>query len=332
MIGARKPVNLKDVASKADVATSTVSRFLSNPKVVAKQTGERIQKAIDELGYIPNSSAASLASSRSKVVALLVPQVASSLFDTTIDAICNKLHDDGYTVLLGISGWDSARLHSAVTAAIGRQVEAIICGSPLAGDIRPLIERSGVTYIQIWDAPENPIDVSIGFSHTEAGRQLAAFVANRGYFRPHLLSGDMPRTAMRSQAFKDEWKRLTKTEASEQIVPAPSRFSQARGGFANLRRMDEMPDVVVCSSDMLAQGIIIEAMAAGLKVPEDLAVIGFGNSAIAGEMRPTITTVEIDGKLLAAKTIEVLHLRVNGKDLDKNEIDIGFKIIARQSA
>lgn len=93
-----------------------------------------------------------------------------------------------------------------------------------------------------------------------------------------------------------------------------------------------MPDVVLCASDMLAQGIIVEASAAGLKVPDDIAVVGFGNAAIAGEMRPTITTVEIDGRRLAQESLQVLRDRLEGKGLEKKTVDLGFTIIGRESA
>ncbi len=328
----RRAATLQDVADRVGVATSTVSRYLSNPSIVAEATRERIQAAIEEVGYIPNSAAASLALKRSKVIALLVPQFANTLFDTTIDLITTELHDDGYTVLLGLTGWDLDRVESLVRAAISRQVEAIISGGHVPDDVRKVIERSGVTYVHIWDIPEDPIDIAIGFSHREAGTELARFVHNRGYVRPHLVTATSSRAMVRSQAFKAEWQKLMQEEPSEQTISAPSRFDQARGAFANMRRMDEMPDVVLCASDTLAQGIIVEASSAGLQVPEDIAVIGFGNAAIAGEMRPTITTVEIDGRRLAQETLQVLRERLNDDGFDKKTVDVGFTIIGRESA
>lgn len=328
----RRSATLQDVADRVGVATSTVSRFLSNPSIVAEKTRERIRAAIEEVGYIPNSAAASLAMKRSRVIALLIPQFANTMFDTTIDLITTELHDDGYTVLLGLSGWDSDRVESLVRAAISRQVEAIISGQQVPDNVRKMIERSGVSYIHMWDIPDDPIDIAIGFSHQKAGRELAHFLANRGYVRPHLLTATSPRAELRSRAFKEEWQKLFEQEATEQAIPVPSRYDQARGAFANMRRMDEMPDVVLCASDMLAQGIIVEASAAGLKVPEDIAVVGFGNAAIAGEMRPTITTVEIDGRRLAQEIMQVLRERLDGEGFDKKTVDLGFKIIGRESA
>ena len=119
---------------------------------------------------------------------------------------------------------------------------------------------------------------------------------------------------------------------TEAEVHIPSRFGHARRVFAEMRRLPELPDVVVCGSDYLAQGLIIEAQAAGLRVPENLAVIGFGNSSIAGEMRPTITTIDIDGARIAREAIAAIHRHTAGENLKHQSIDVGFRLIARESA
>ena len=89
---------------------------------------------------------------------------------------------------------------------------------------------------------------------------------------------------------------------------------------------------MVCASDYLAQAIIIEAQAAGLRVPEDLAVIGFGNIPLAGHMRPTITTVDLHTNRIPAEVLRVLDVRARGEAFPKQHIDLGFDIIARESA
>jgi LacI family transcriptional regulator, gluconate utilization system Gnt-I transcriptional repressor len=90
--------------------------------------------------------------------------------------------------------------------------------------------------------------------------------------------------------------------------------------------------VIVCGSDVLAQGVIIEAQAAGMKVPDELAVMGFGNVAIAGDMRPSITTVDVDGARIGREAVAVLRRRAAGEKIAQRVIDVGFRLIARESA
>ncbi len=147
------------------------------------------------------------------------------------------------------------------------------------------------------------------------------------------MTADGSRAKLRRDSFIEEWKSIGGgDEPGGTLVDIPSRYGHARRAFADMRRLDPMPDVVLCGSDYLAQGIIVEAEAAGLKVPDDLAVMGFGNSLIAGEMRPTITTVDIDGSRIAREVMSVLRRHGAGEEIPHNSIDVGYRIIARESA
>jgi LacI family gluconate utilization system Gnt-I transcriptional repressor len=102
--------------------------------------------------------------------------------------------------------------------------------------------------------------------------------------------------------------------------------------WRQVSQLPSPPDVIVCGSDVLAQGVIIEARAAGMHVPDQLAVVGFGNIAIAGDMRPSITTVDVDGARIGREAVAVLRRRANGERIAQKVIDVGFRLIARESA
>ena len=103
---------LDDVARRAGVSTATVSRYYNSPDVVAPDTAVRIRAAIDATGYVPNLLAGGLASNRSRLVAVLVPEVAQSIFNDTIQAMSTELSLDGYIVMLGLTGADNAACRS----------------------------------------------------------------------------------------------------------------------------------------------------------------------------------------------------------------------------
>jgi LacI family transcriptional regulator, gluconate utilization system Gnt-I transcriptional repressor len=326
-----KAPTLDDVAARSGVSSATVSRYLNNPVVVKPATSERIRTAISETGYIPNLLAGGLASSRSRMVAVLIPHMQDSIFNDTIERMSEELTSSGNNVLLGLTGVDLDRTEQVIRAALSRRVDAIISTGPVSQSIVDLVRRSKTLFLQIWELPEDPIDIAIGFSHSNVGCEVARFVHARGYRRPHLVTADGKRAAMRRDGFVEEWKKNSRAVPSEDSVDIPSRFSQARGVFARLRRLDPSPDVVICGSDHLAQGLIVEAEAAGLKVPEDLAIIGFGNSSIADAMRPTITSVDIDGIRIAREAIAAIRCRAEGRPTERI-VDVGFRLIARESA
>jgi len=327
-----KAPTLDDVAERARVSSATVSRYLNNPGVVAKATAERIQAAIDAIGYIPNMLAGGLASNRSRQVSVLIPHLQDSIFNDTIESMSEELVAAGITVMLGLTGVSTERTAKLITAALGRRVDAIISTGPIDARIEDLLRRSAVRFIQMWELPEQPIDIAIGFSHYDVGRDIARFLRTRGYRYPHFITAEGKRAALRRDGFVAEWLATGGEAPSEDSVTIPSRFGHARRAFAELRRLDRMPDVVICGSDYLAQGMIVEAQFAGLSVPDDLAVMGFGNASLAGEMRPTITTVDIDGTRIAREAIAALS-RDRGTETERDRIvDVGFRLIARESA
>lgn len=331
MASIRNPT-LDDVAARAGVSAATVSRYLNNPSVVAAATAMRIQAAINETGYIPNMLASGMASSKSKLVAVLIPHLTDSIFNDTIEAMAEELSAAGLNVMLGLTGVSAARTTELIRSALSRRVDAIISSGPLEPGVIDLIQRSPGLFIQIWELPQEPIGLAIGFSHEAAGRDVARFLVSRGYRRPHLITADGSRAALRRDGFLAEWQSLAGTAVTQSTVDIPSRFGHARRAFAEVRRLPELPDVVVCGSDYLAQGLIVEAQTAGLRVPDGLAVIGFGNSSIAGEMRPTITTVDVDGRRIAREALAAITRHAAGEPLRERSIDVGFRLIARESA
>lgn len=326
-----KVPTLEDVAGKAGVSTATVSRYLNNPQVVAKATADRIRQAIDETGYIPNALAGGLASSRSRLVAVLIPQLENSILNDMIERMVNEMTASGYNVMMGLTGASPERTESLVRAALARRADAIIATGDSGRNLQELVARSRSLFIQVWDLPEDPVGVAIGFSHEAAGRDIARFLASRGYRLPHLVTADSPRARTRRSGFVEAWQELGNPPPTESVVDMPTRFGHARRIFAEVRRMEQMPDVIICGSDHLAQGIIVEAQSAGLRVPDDIGVIGFGNSAVSGEMRPTITSVDVDGERIAREVMAVIGLHQEGRELAQRRIDVGFRLIARES-
>lgn len=324
---------LEEVATLAGVSAATVSRYINNPGMVAAATGLRIQAAIDETGYLPNLNAGALASSRSRLIATLVPDIAQSIFNDTIEAMIDELSNDGNSVMLSLTGADNNRLIAQINAALSRRVDAIILtGIVTDAETRDRLRSLPVTVIETWGLPDEPIDVAIGFSHSAAGDAMARFLRSRGYRRPHLIVPNSTRSQRRAGGFARRWMEEGGDEPTRLEVNVPSHFGQGRLSFRALTDLPAMPDVVVCGSDWIAQGLIVEAQAAGVRVPDKLAVTGFGNLRMAGDMRPTITSVDVDGARIAREMIRVLRERAAGKTITERRIDVGSRIIARESA
>jgi LacI family gluconate utilization system Gnt-I transcriptional repressor len=324
---------IEDVAARAGVSTATVSRFYNNPEIVAPRTAQRIRVAIRSTGYVRNAIAGGLASNRSRLVAVMVPEIAQSIFNDTIEAMCAELAGDGNVVMLGVTGANDERMGSLIEAAVSRRADAVILTGILSSEpLRALLRQRCPVVIETWGLTRDPIDMAVGFSHEAVGMQLAKFLRERGYQRPHLVVGNGPRARQRRDGFLKEWKARGGTRPTEITTPLPTRFGHARLVWRHLQELQVRPDVVICGSDILAQGVIVEACAAGLRVPNDIAVVGFGNLQVASDMRPTITTVDVDGARIGREAVRALRQRASGQRTGERLVDVGFRIVARESA
>ncbi len=323
---------LKSVAALAGVSTATVSRFLNAPAVVAAETGDRIRTAITATGYVPNLLAGGLASSRSRLVSVIVPSVGQSIFNDTVDAIVEELAQAGYSVMLGLSGEDDGRLASVLDAAIARRPDGIILtGSGLRESLRVKLRAAGIAVIETWDLPAVPMDIAIGFSHVAVGRALGAFLAERGYARPHVISASGVRARHRLEGLMQTLVARGLAPPTVDFLGGSTRFGEGRQRLRMLLdRGEPLPDVILCSSDWLAQGVLVEAQMQGVAVPETLSVIGFGNLRMAAEMEPAITSVDINGRAIGAHAAAALIARAGGTT-PPAVTDVGFSIVERDT-
>lgn len=321
-----------DVARKAEVSTATVSRYLNDPSLVAAATGERVRDVILELGYIPNTLAGSLASSSSRVVAIVVPGMTNSIAEETVEALVSRLSSRGVVPLLGVTHLDPDRLMAITRAALGMQAKALIFTNVVPPELRQLLQRTGTTVIEIWGLPRDPVDVAIGFSHTEVGHQLAEFAHQHGYRRPHLVSAESVRGMIRGAAFADRWHELTGMEPTSQELPIPLHFGHAGRVLETIGNLAARPDLLVVASDILAYSLVLTLREQGVAVPGEIGVVGFGDLALAIAITPAITTVRIDGEQIADRVLDVLDRRASGKDITERCINCGFEIVRRGSA
>ena len=323
---------IEDVARLAGVSTATVSRYLNNPDIVARKSGEKVRAAITELNYVPNALAGSLASSTSQAVAIFVPYLADSLITDTVERLVEHFMAAGTVPLLGITGFDEERSDAAVSAALSRRVSAVVTTGTISESLRSVLRATRTTTIQMWGLAPEPFDVAIGFSHKEVGRALARFAFENGYRRPHLVTALGTRAHLRREGFGERWATYGVGEPTDDTVPIPTHYGHAPAVFAKAMELDPQPDLIITGSDTLAHGVIMQAQGAGLDVPGDLAVVGFGDIKIAAHVSPAITSVQINSGKIAEEILRVIDGRRHGIEPASNRIDCGFQIVRRESA
>jgi LacI family gluconate utilization system Gnt-I transcriptional repressor len=322
---------LVDVAKVAGVSPITVSRALNQPHLVRPHTVAKVQAAVQQTGYVRNMMAGALASSRSRLVSLVLPTISTPIFADMVQAASDQLTAAGYQVMLGLSSYEAWREEMLVETILSRRPDGVILTGSLHTDAtRRRLQASQVPVVEAWDLTPSPIDMMVGFSHEEVGHAIAQHLLERGYKRIAILAVEDPRAARRNQGLQAGLAKHGVQVAAIEVMPLPSTFALGRDGLALL--LERCPDVeaVVCSSDTLAHGVLTEAVARGLTVPQQLAVLGFGDLNFAARTYPPLSTVRVDGANIGRVAAQAILDRLEGKAVS-TLTDTGFQLIQRGS-
>ena len=326
-------VTLHDVARLAGVAPMTASRALNTPSRVSPAVLERVQEAVRATGYVRNHAAGALASTRSRLVAAVVPTLAGPVFLPTIQALTAALADRGYQLLLGQSGYVDSREDALLDAIIGRRPDGIVLtGLVHSPESRKRLLSAGIPVVETWDLAPDPLDMLVGFSHEDVGRSVAAFLHAKGRRRLAVVAAADARSQRRRDAFCTAARECGLDAPRMIAVPAPATLRSGRAALAELLRQPDGIDAVFCSSDLVALGVLTEARARGLAVPSQLAVVGFGDHEFSADLEPALTTVRIDGAAIGRQAAQFIVERAEGCESSTRVVDIGFSIVDRASA
>lgn len=323
-------VTLADVAKLAGVSPITVSRVVNRPELVTADTLAHVQQVIERTGYVPNLLAGGLASKRTRLVAALVPSITNAIFVDTVQALTDRLWEAGYQVLLGLSGYPATREEALLGAVLSRRPDAIfLTGINHSPEVRQRLVNAKIPVVETWDMTPTPIDMLVGFSHEQVGETVARHLLARGHRAFGMIWADDARALARQRGFLGELCTQGVADVEVVTVPAPSTLTLGRRGLAELFDRGVQPTAVFCSSDLLAHGALEEARARGLAIPQDLALMGFGDLEFAQHTFPALSTVRIDRAAIGRQAAELILRRIEGRNGTDNVVDVGFTIVDR---
>jgi len=328
-----RSATLEDVAKEAGLSPMTVSRALNNPKVVRPATISRVMDAVNITGYIPNMLAGGLATSRTKLIAVVVPQINNNMFVDTVQAISDELALRGYHMLLCIVGYEPEAETDIVATLLSRRPDGIVLtGIHHTSELKRIILNANIPVVEIWDLTPTPIDMLIGFSHEKVGNAIGAYFLDKGFTRFGFICASDRRAVVRKKGAQAVLRTRPEHEIEELIVSRPANMEVGRNALRQMMAEGKRFDAIICSSDTLAQGAIMEAEAQGLRVPGDLSVIGFADLNFAAHNRPAITTVSVDKWELGVKAARMLADKIEGIPVAESVVDLGYSLVIRESA
>lgn len=326
-------VTLEIVAKLAGVAPTTVSRALNYPDKVAEKTRNRIQEVIQQTGYVPNLLAGGLASNKSRLIAVVVPSLVNIVYAETVQHFAAAMKEAGYQVIQAEVGYDLEEEERLVSAILSRRPDGIfLTGIQHSNNCRRQLLAANIPIVETWDVTPTPLDVVVGFSQDEVGRKTAEFFYDKGYRKFAIVSAEDHRAQLRNASFKRALEAKGISDVPTSIVPGISNLQLGRQGIAKLLDEGLEGSVVFCSSDTLAHGVLTEVQARGLSVPDDIAIVGFGDQNFAAYTYPALSTVRIDRATMGRLSANALLNRLNSVPVEQNMLDVGFEIVERDTA
>ncbi len=327
------PVTLADIAKLAGVSPVTVSRAINTPDMVKPRTLEAIERVIAKTGYVPNLLAGGLASRRTRLIAAVVPSVSSTIFAETIEGLNAELVSAGYQLLLGLSGYDAHRELELTRAILARRPDGIILtGITHLKETRAMLTGAGLPIVEIWDSTPSPLDMAVGFSHSAVGALVANHLLHRGYDRYAQVGANDPRAVQRRDGFVNRLAGIADVELPDLEMNSPSTFRDGRVAMAQLLDRGTGTLGVFCSSDVVAHGALAEAHSRGCRMPDDLAIVGFGDFDFAPHTHPPLTTVRIDRRDIGTKAARSILRKLSGEVDVETMLNVDFQIVARGTA
>ncbi len=327
------PVTLADIARLAGVSPVTVSRAINTPNLVKPRTLDAIERVIARTGYVPNLLAGGLASRKTRLIAAIVPSVASTIFAETIEGLNAELVSAGYQLLLGLSGYNAGRELELTRAILARRPDGIILtGISHLKETRAMLTGAGLPIVEIWDSTPSPLDTAVGFSHYAVGNLVAEHLLLKGYDRYAQVGANDPRAVQRRDGFVNRLAGIAEVELPTMDMGTPSTFQDGRVAMAQLLDRGSGTLGVFCSSDVVAHGAMTEAHARGCRMPDDLAIVGFGDFDFAPFTHPPLTTVRIDRRDIGTKAARSILRKIAGDENVEAMIDVDFHIVARGTA
>ena len=327
-------VTFKDVAKLAGVSTQTVSRVTNGADSVSPATRDRVNAAIKALGYVPNKGAQMLSRAKSHMVGVVSLDLSLhgvALIDSGIRQQAQQL---GYgTALSVVSQTDMDAMKSAIRELMAQQVDAIIINAPLdSGQAVQLVEKFSQLRLVFIDVPPDTPAHSVCAAHYEGASLAAQHLIHCGRERFVLISGPQESTA--SSLRLQGWQEILSNHQA-QVVLCETGNWQAESGYlaiktALARRLSF--DAVLVASDQMALGVLCALNEHGIRVPDNVSVVGFDGQQDSAYFTPALTTIEQDFFTIGQQAVKIAIESDNRGAHQRAQITVPVTLIQRESS
>jgi LacI family repressor for deo operon, udp, cdd, tsx, nupC, and nupG len=325
------------VAKRAGVSTATVSRVLSRPQVVTPSTRDRVLQAIEDLSYAPNSAARNLRTLKSGKLLVTVPDISNPFFSLILQGIEDAAQRAGYAVLLGDTQHNARREERYAQMLKHKEADGLIfLGHRLPKAAAEIVRQVAPRCAPIVNGCEFSPHLGVPGVHidnTKAAAEAMDHLYSLGHRRIGIVTGPLLSPLSRDR-LRGTRARAAAEHAEEQLVIIPGDFSIASGVTAGeeLLAGAQRPSAVFCFNDEMAMGVVEVARARGVRIPEDLSIVGFDDIRFANHVNPPLTTIAQPMRAIGEGAVRLLLEILHGEGTTPESITLPHRLQVRASS
>jgi LacI family transcriptional regulator len=325
---------VKDVARKAGVSTATVSRVINGNRFVSEELRARVYQTMREIDYRPNAIARSLRCKETRNIALVVPDIAYPFVAEVAKGVEDEVFKVGYSAILCESQGNEERECACIRLLLTKQVDGIVfvASGESPSYIQALVEQRVPVVVCGRDLPDVAVDTVIT-DNAGSGYQATEYLIRSGHHRVGCIVG--PPGLGISDGRENGYRRALEECGIpwEAVLTARGDF-RCRGGYDAMRELlalDDRPTAVFACNDLMAMGAICAASKCGLRVPQDLAIIGCDDIALASFTNPSLTTVAHPKREMGRVAVDMLVRRIENRDMRPTKRVLPTELVIRDS-
>ncbi len=331
----KKPIlmDIRTVAERANVSIATVSRTINHVPTVNAKMAKRVWEAIRELNYFPNSQARALVSGRTRLLGLIVSEITNPFFPELIQGFEDIAVENGYEILVSSTNYDPRRMNLCIRRMLERKAEGVAVMT--FGIEEPLLEQlaeRNIPMVFVDQGPDRPGISLLKVDYHHGIRQGVQHLAALGHRNIAFISGPMRLHSAQSRlaAFSKSLTECGIAINQDWIVEGDHTLEGGIVAAEKLLGNTKLPSAVICSNDMTAIGVLHKIYRAGLRVPDDLSIIGFDDIHMARVTIPPLTSIQMSRTELARAAVNALRAHVENTTTHR-EYKIDTKLVVRES-
>lgn len=334
-----KEITIYDLADKLNISIATVSRALKDDPVVNKKTKKKIFELAEELGYRSNHFARNLRSQRTETIGVIVPRLNSYFMSTVIAGIENVANSEGYNLIISQSSESELKEKMSAKTMFNNRVDGLLVS--LSYDTTDLshfeqFSRKKIPVIFFDRAEENEHFTNVLIDNKKASYEATKHLIEQGCKRIVHITAKPKRNVYvdRMSGFKAALSEHKIDFKEEQLIICNLSFEAGMEAAGTILKMDPLPDGVLVANDNCAVGCMLSLKKSGVRIPQDIAFVGFNNDPVSQVIEPNLTTINYPGYEMGEVAARNLISHLNGTSLihSTNTIVLRSELISRLSS